>query len=130
MPSTERRPPALEAQPVSTVGLLYREFGDVLIPLEAVRLRYFRNRNGETFRRALRDGEIPLPVITLDDSHKSPRYICLYQLAAYIEQRSRDAALERPGLEQHHASLNRALIDAIPITDFRPAQPEPATPRR
>lgn len=123
MPSTERRPPALEAQPVSTVGLLYREFGDVLIPLEAVRQRYFRNRNGETFRRALRDGEIPLPVITLDDSHKSPRFICIYQLAAYIEHRSRAAADERETAHPfaHHARLNRALTDAIPITDFRPA---------
>ena len=98
----------------TTLALLYREFADVLVPLEAVRLRYFRNRNAETFRRALREGEIPLPVVRLDDSHKSPRYICLYQLATYIDWCARQAALanERDGSPSHHARLHRALIDA------------------
>ncbi|WP_276316578.1 pyocin activator PrtN family protein [Halomonas flagellata] len=121
----EEIPGALEpaADGDTTVALLYREFGDVLIPLEAVRLRYFRNRNSETFRRALREGDIPLPVVTLDDSNKSPRYICLYQLAAYIEHRSRAAADERETAHpySHQARLNRALTDAVPVTDFRPA---------
>jgi hypothetical protein len=105
-----------EAEPASTVTLLYREFGDVLIPLEAVRLRYFRNRNGETFRRALRDGEIPLPVVTLDDSPKSPRFICLYQLAVLIEHRARQAAQQRPALSDDTRQFRRRLIEAIPTT--------------
>ncbi|MBB3192081.1 pyocin activator PrtN family protein [Halomonas cerina] len=110
-----------EAEPVSTVALLYREFGDVLIPIEDVRQRYFRNRNEHTFRRALNSGEIPLPVVTLDDSHKTRRFVCLYQLAAYIEHRSRAAAIERAQAlpDRQHARLNRAFVDAIPTTDFR-----------
>lgn len=111
-----------EAEPVSTVALLYREFGDVLIPLESVRVRYFRNRNEQTFRRALREGEIPLPVVTLDDSHKTPRYICLYQLAAYIEHQAREAAAQREVMfttSKRDQQLRRRLIDAVPTTDFR-----------
>ncbi|RAH37438.1 pyocin activator PrtN family protein [Halomonas sp. SL1] len=124
MSSAEPRPepPWLdEPEPASTVTLLFQQFGDVLIPIEAVRQRYFRNRNAQTFRRALRDGEIPLPVVTLDDSHKTPRYVCLYQLAAYIEHRARRAAndCEDNAPQSQHARLHRAMSDAVPTTDFR-----------
>lgn len=110
--------PSASASPTSTVALLHQEFGDVLVPLEAVRLRYFRNRNAETFRRALREGEIALPVVTLDDSPKSPRFICIYQLAVLIEHRARHAAYEREVEHpySHQARLNRDMSDAIPTT--------------
>lgn len=109
-------------QDTSTVALLYRQFGNVLIPTEAVRQAYFRNLNGDTFRRALRDGRIALPLVTLDDSAKAMPHVCIYHLAALIEHRSRTAAHERdPALPfTHQAGLNRALSDAVPITDFRP----------
>lgn len=113
-----------DAEPVSTVALLYREFGDVLIPIEAVRQRYFRNRNSSTFRRALREGEIPLPVVTLDDSHKTQRFICLYQLAAYIEHQARQAAARHEVMittSDSDRRLRDRLIDAVPLTDSRPA---------
>lgn len=129
MRNAEPRTPWLdEAEPTSTVALLYREFGDVLIPLEAVRLRYFRNRNGETFRRELLGGRIPLPVIRLDDSHKSPRYICIYQLAAYIEQQAKAAAAQlevtitTSDLDRH---LRQCLIDAVPVTHYQDYPEEP-----
>ncbi|WP_064699383.1 pyocin activator PrtN family protein [Halomonas caseinilytica] len=113
-----------DAEPVSTVALLYREFGDVLIPIEAVRQRYFRNRNASTFWRALRKGEIPLPVVTLDASHKTQRFICLYQLAAYIEHQARQAAARREVMittSDSDRRLRDRLIDAVPTTDSRPA---------
>jgi len=122
-------PPAWgdEPEPLTTASVLLEQFGDVLIPVEAVRLRYFRNRNGETFGRALRDGEIPLPIVRLDDSHKSPRYVCLWQLAAYIDWRAAQAArhdrARRCNLAPEEARLHRALIDAIPT-------PAPATAPR
>jgi hypothetical protein len=117
--------------PTTTVALLYQEFGDVLIPIEAVRMRYFRNRNKETFRRCLREGDIPLPVVTLDDSHKSPQWICLYQLAAYIEHRATESAIAREmaydsGLDQR--LLRNRLIDSVPQTDFRPVPCTAETP--
>ncbi|XKE45720.1 pyocin activator PrtN family protein [Halomonas organivorans] len=122
-PEAQEAPPWLdEPEPVSTVALLYREFGDVLIPLEDVRRRYFRNRNNQTFRRALREGEIPLPVVTLDDSHKTQRFICLYQLAAYIEHQAREAAAQREVMITTSTSdqrLRRRLIDAVPTTKFQ-----------
>ncbi|QFU01243.1 Pyocin activator protein PrtN [Halomonas sp. THAF5a] len=126
MPRTEpptAPPPWLdEAEPVSTVALLYREFGDVLIPLETVRLRYFRNRSAERFRRALRDGEIPLPIVTLDRSYKAQGFICLYQLAALLEHQAREAAAQREMMittSKSDQQLRRRMIDAVPTTDFR-----------
>lgn len=128
MPSTNSNdtgmpsPPSVSEQDTSTVALLYRQFGNVLIPTEAVRQAYFRNLNGDTFRRAMRDGRIALPLVTLDDSAKAMPHVCIYHLAALIEHRSRAAADERdPALPlAHQAGLNRALTDAVPITDYRP----------
>lgn len=71
-----------------TVDLVYRTFGDLMIPLEALRERYFRNLNKENFGKALKEGRIALPVTTLDDSAKAPQYVEAHQLAAYIEQRA------------------------------------------
>lgn len=47
-----------------TVELVYRIFGDVLVPLEQVRERWFRNLNKENFSKALACGRIALPVTT------------------------------------------------------------------
>lgn len=112
-----------QAEPDSTVALLYREFGDVLIPLEAVRMRYFRNRSPERFRRALRERTIPLPIVKLDESAKGQGYICLYHLAAFIEHRARESASERHVLfttSPAERRLIRRLDAAVPATEFRP----------
>lgn len=106
----------------STVGLLYQQFERVLIPLDDVRAAYFRNLNAETFRRALRSHRVPLPVVTLDDSEKATPYICIYQLAALIEQRAIDAARRRDVLfttPPNARRLKQSMIDAVPITQFR-----------
>ncbi len=60
-----------------TVELVYRIFGDVLVPLEQVRERWFRNLNKENFSKALACGRIALPVTTLDDSHKAMQFVAL-----------------------------------------------------
>lgn len=101
------------APDTSTVALLFGVFGDVLIPLEDVRKRYYRNLNMATFRRALSDWRIPLPIVTVDQSAKAMSYICIYQLAALIEAR----AIEAASLERHQ--FRQRLIDAVPATQFR-----------
>ncbi|KSW27997.1 transcriptional regulator [Pseudomonas sp. ADP] len=77
--------------------MVYQIFGDVLVPLEQVRERWFRNLNRENFGKALACGRIALPVTTLDDSHKAMQYVAVDHLAAYVEQRASlaDAALAR-----------------------------------
>ncbi len=74
-----------------TVELVYRIFGDVLVPLEQVRERWFRNLNKENFSKALACGRIALPVTTLDDSHKAMQFVALDHLAAYVDQRANQA---------------------------------------
>ncbi|HGN1679761.1 TPA: pyocin genes transcriptional regulator PrtN [Pseudomonas aeruginosa] len=78
-----------------TVELVYRIFGDVLVPLEQVRERWFRNLNKENFSKALACGRIALPVTTLDDSHKAMQFVALDHLAAYVDQRANQAGSTR-----------------------------------
>ncbi|WP_444437469.1 pyocin activator PrtN family protein [Pseudomonas sp. A6] len=94
LPSNSDTQPAPRQE---TVALVYQIFGDVLVPLEQVRERWFRNLNRENFGKALACGRIALPVTTLDDSHKAMQYVAVDHLAAYVEQRASlaDAALAR-----------------------------------
>lgn len=88
----------LLAQPKPvTVELLYRMFGSVLIPLEDVRTKLFRNLNEERFGRLIGTDRLPIPATTLDDSNKAPRFIEIHHLAAHIEHRAgiADAELEK-----------------------------------
>lgn len=109
------------AEDTSTVALLYQRFGDVLIPLDDVRRAYFRNRAEDRFRRALREGLIPLPVVRLDDSQKGQGYVCIYHLAALIEARAIEAARRRDGLittSDDDRALRQRQIDAVPTTHY------------
>lgn len=83
-----RLPPAPRAQ---TVELLYRTLGDLLVPVDQVRERYFRNLNPDNFTRALTSGRVALPVTTLDTSNKRPRFIDIRHLAILIDAQA-DAA--------------------------------------
>lgn len=94
----------------STVGLLFEQFGDVLIPLDAVRTRYFRNINEKNFRAAIREGRIQLPVTTLDDSQKAQAFVCIYHLAVLIERQAHDSVRQ---LNPRHWSYYRR---AMPTT--------------
>lgn len=71
-----------------TLGRLFQIFGDELIPIEEVRVRYFRNMNAETFKAALGTERIPLPVTTMVESNKRLSFIYIRHLAAYIEARA------------------------------------------
>lgn len=94
--------PLMPAPRPETVELLYRTFGDVLVPLDQVRSKYFRNLNPENFGRALDPTRIRLPVITLDPSRKGLEFIDIRHLAAYIDARG----------SQADSDLAKALIAA------------------
>ncbi|AZE22504.1 pyocin activator PrtN family protein [Pseudomonas chlororaphis] len=85
----------------STVELLYRTFGDVLIPLEKLREQYFRNLNKESFSAEITSGRIELPVTTLDSSRKAPKYVHIRHVAALIDIRAyrADEDMPRPQTE-------------------------------
>ena len=96
MSTTNQNPLRLMPAPETiTVELLYRTFGDVLIPLEKLRLQYFRNLNEQTFASDLDNGRIPLPVTTLKDSRKSFKYVHIRHLASWIDIRAYSADEEQ-----------------------------------
>ena len=75
----------MPAPETATIELLYRTFGDVLIPLEKLRVQYFRNINAERFAAEINSGRIQLPVTTLDGSRKALRYAHIRHVAALID---------------------------------------------
>ncbi|QXI30491.1 pyocin activator PrtN family protein [Pseudomonas vanderleydeniana] len=98
----ESNQPPLRLMPApetATVELLYRTFGDVLIPLEKLRVQYFRNLNEQTFATEIQNGRIQLPVTTLDNSRKAPKFVHIKHVAALIDIRAykadEDQALQR-----------------------------------
>ncbi|WP_300728961.1 pyocin activator PrtN family protein [Pseudomonas sp.] len=82
----------------ATVELLYRSFGDVLIPLDKLRVQYFRHLNEQSFAAEIISGRIQLPVITLDSSRKAPKFAHIRHVAALIDIRAykADEELARP----------------------------------
>ncbi|MCK8655424.1 pyocin activator PrtN family protein [Pseudomonas umsongensis] len=91
--------PTLRLQPApdaSTVELLYRTFGDVLIPLEKLRVQYFRNLNEQSFVTEINSGRIQLPITTLDTSRKAPKYAHIRHVASLIDIRAYKADSEMP----------------------------------
>lgn len=89
MSDTAQNPLRLHPAPDSaTVELLYRIFGDVLIPLERVREQYFRNLNEQSFVAEISTGRIQLPITTLDTSRKAPKYAHIRHVASLIDIRA------------------------------------------
>lgn len=91
---TDDRQPPLRLLPgarVFTLEKLFAQFGDVLIPLDTVRARYFRNLNEETFAQVIGSKRLPLPVTTLETGRKAMKYVEIHHLAAYIETRAYQA---------------------------------------
>lgn len=78
----------MPAPETATVELLYRTFGDVLIPLEKVREQYFRNLNEQSFVAEINSGRIQLPITTLDSSRKAPKYAHIRHVASLIDIRA------------------------------------------
>lgn len=83
-----RLPPAPRPQ---TVELLFRALGDVIVPVDQVRHRYFPALNADNFTRALASGRIGLPVVLLDTSNRATKFIDIRHLAILIDAQA-DAA--------------------------------------
>jgi len=89
MSNAAQNPLRLHPAPESaTVELLYRIFGDVLIPLEKVREQYFRNLNEQSFVTEINSGRIQLPITTLDTSRKALKYAHIRHIASLIDIRA------------------------------------------
>lgn len=83
-----RLPAAPRAQ---TVELLFRTFGDVLVPVDRLREQYFDKLNDDNFTRALRELRVLLPVTKLDPSAKGTKFVDIRHLAVLIDTQA-DAA--------------------------------------
>lgn len=81
----------LPAPRSETTELLFRVFGDVLVPVDRVRAHYFRNLNEESFAGVLASTRLPLAKVTLEDSRKALQYVDIRYLAALIDARSAQA---------------------------------------
>lgn len=98
-PNDQQKTLRLQTAPEpETLDLLYRTFGDVLIPLEQLRIQYFRNLNETTFLEQLNSGRIALPVVSLDPSRKALKYVHIRHLASLIDMRAyrADEAMVQP----------------------------------
>ena len=95
----------LPAPDSSTVEMLHHLFGDVLIPLEKLRVHYFKNLNEKTFTEAINSGRIQLPVTTLDHSGKALRYAHIKHVAALIDIRAYKADEAMP---RHASDISEA----------------------
>ena len=86
------------APDADTVELLYRNFGDVLIPLDKLRVQYFRHLNEQSFSAEILNGRIQLPVTMLHSSRKEPKFAHIRHVAALIDIRAykADEELARP----------------------------------
>lgn len=91
----------------ATVELLYRTFGDVLIPLDKLRVQYFRNLNEERFAAEISSGRIQLPVTTLDSSRKAPKYAHIRHVAALIDIRAYKADEDQAKLQTETPEQNQ-----------------------
>ncbi|WP_394243944.1 pyocin activator PrtN family protein [Halopseudomonas laoshanensis] len=89
MTETTQKAIALRLAPAAdTLERLFAVFGDELIPAEAVRERYYRNMNNDTFKANLGTDCIPLPITTVAVNNKAIKYVNIRHLAAFIEQRA------------------------------------------
>ena len=95
----------MPAPDTATVELLYRTFGDVLIPLDKLRAQYFRNLNDRSFAAEIESGRIQLPVTTLDTSRKAPKFAHIRHVAALIDIRAYKA--DEDMAEAQEDSLNQ-----------------------
>ena len=109
--------PAPEA---ATVELLYRIFGDVLIPLEKVREQYFRNLNEQSFVTEINSGRIQLPITTLDTSRKALKYAHIRHIASLIDIRAYKADEDMQRQQDGQRQTAPAPLTAVTTSQRQP----------
>ncbi|WP_322866065.1 pyocin activator PrtN family protein [Aquicoccus sp. G2-2] len=74
--------------------MLMAKYGpEVMIPAETVAEDWFNIGKSKFFSK-INNGDIALPLMTMEDSQKSPRGVHILDLAEYLDQR-RDAARKK-----------------------------------
>lgn len=77
---------------LNTPFLLMAQYGPVaVIPVEHVVRDYFSHLTAEKFLRKVKQGDIALPVVSLEASQKSAKGVGLQALADYLDARMKDA---------------------------------------
>jgi hypothetical protein len=96
----------ISAPETATVEMLYRTFGNVLIPLEKIREAYFRNLNSQLFVTEIHNGRIQLPITTVDASRKALKYIHIRHMASLIDISAykADEDMQRQQNSQRHVA--------------------------
>lgn len=85
---------------MNTSFLLMAQYnGRAVIPIEEVARDYFPHLSGDKFARKVASGEIPIPIVRIEQSQKAAKGIYLSDLADYID-RQRAAAVKE--YEQLH----------------------------
>ena len=97
----------LPAPDPATVELLYRNFGDVLIPLDKLRVQYFRHLNEQSFAAEILSGRIQLPVTVLHSSRKAPKFAHIRHVAALIDIRAYKADEDMPRPQNDSTELDQ-----------------------
>lgn len=68
--------------------------GRAIIPLWEICRDYFPHLTADGFVAKADAGEIPIPIVRMDDSKRTPRGVHLADLATYIERRLKAARSE------------------------------------
>ncbi|BAQ81446.1 MULTISPECIES: pyocin activator PrtN family protein [Pseudomonas] len=121
MSNATQNPLRLHPAPESTtVEMLYRTFGNVLIPLEKIREAYFRNLNSQLFVTEIYNGRIQLPITTIDASRKALKYVHIRHMASLIDicAYKADENMQRQHDDQHDAA-------PTPLTAVTTSQRQP-----
>lgn len=84
---------------MDTLSLLAARFENrVILPIDLIREEYFPHLNIKMLIEKLKSGQITLPTIRMDESHKCTLGVHIKDLATYLDQKREDAhAKLQPG---------------------------------
>lgn len=110
----------ISAPETATVEMLYRTFGNVLIPLEKIREAYFRNLNSQLFVTEIYNGRIQLPITTIDASRKALKYIHIRHMASLI-----DISAYKADEDMQRQQDGQCRVAPTPLTAVTTSQRQP-----
>jgi hypothetical protein len=80
---------------INTAFLLMAQYnGKAIISLSDVRRDYFPHLEVEHLQRKINNGDIRIPVVSIEDSKKSAKGVHLQDLADYLDERRAEAVKE------------------------------------
>lgn len=80
---------------MNTAFLLMAQYGGrAVIPVELVCKDYFSHLSPENLVRKVSAGDLDLPLVRMDDGHKTAKGVALVDLAAYLDRRMEAARKE------------------------------------